>query len=169
MIFFTYALVRDVKYRYADLLALGPDIEVLFVVGDGDPLAVETHLRCVRNRMRAKTWWIKLIKGNHTFNNWSADEIENTLDIAGQIAARWMKTEILDPDLSELRLQTKFDTGKAEWTAWQQPEPETPVEATQFKVQVEGGAIPNGGGSFQFTLPGAKAKRRINKGKGSAK
>lgn len=169
LIFFTYPLVRDLNYRYADLLALGPDIEVLFVVGDGDPLAVETHLREVRHRMRAKSWWIKLIKGDHSFNMWTKDEIENTLDIAGQIAALWAKTENLDPDLSELRLQTKFETGKAEWTGWQPPEPDTPKPATHFNVQLEGAKIPNGGGSFQFTLPGSGSKRKGNKGKGSSK
>ncbi|PMD34166.1 hypothetical protein L207DRAFT_638717 [Hyaloscypha variabilis F] len=169
LIFFTYALVRDLEYRYADLLALGPDIEVLFIVGDGDPLAVETHLREVRNRMRAKSWWIKLIKGNHSFNSWSAEEVENTLDIAGQIAAIWAKTETLDPDLSEMKLQASFDTGKAEWTGWQVPEPETPVPETSFKVQVEGGTIPNGGGSFQFSLPGVPAKRKGNRGRGAPK
>jgi hypothetical protein len=119
--------------------------------------------------MRAKFWWIKLIKGNHNFNSWSAEEVENTLDIAGQIAAIWAKTENLDPDLSEMKLQTSFDTAKAEWSGWQVPEPETPVPETSFKVQVEGGTIPNGGGSFQFLLPGIPAKRRGNRGKGAPK
>jgi hypothetical protein len=169
LIFFTYPLVRDLDYRYADLLALGPDIEVLFVVGDGDPLAVETHLREVRHRMRAKSWWIKLIKGDHTFKLWTEEEIEHTLDIAGQIAAIWAKTENLDPDLSELRLQSMFETGKAEWTGWQPPEPDSPKPATHFKVQLEGGKIPNGGGSFQFTLPGSGPKRKGNRGKGRSK
>ncbi|KAH7395470.1 hypothetical protein BKA64DRAFT_708866 [Cadophora sp. MPI-SDFR-AT-0126] len=93
LIFFTYPLVRDLNYRYADLLTLGSDISVLFVVGDGDPLAVETHLREVRHRMRAKSWWIKLIKGDHSFKQWTEDEMENTLDIAGQLAAIWAKEE----------------------------------------------------------------------------
>jgi hypothetical protein len=112
---------------------------VLFVVGDDGPLAVETHLREVRERMCAKSWWIKLIRGNHDFNMWIPEEIENTLGIVWQIAALWAKTESLDPDLSELRLQTKYDTSKAEWTSWQTPEPDTPQAASNSKVQAEGG------------------------------
>jgi hypothetical protein len=128
--------VRDLNYCYADLITLGPDIEVLFVVGDGDPLAIETHLCEVRQRMHAKSWWIELIKGDHGFNICSKEEIKNTLDIAGQLSAIWAKTEKLDPDLSELVLRTKSETGKAEWTIWQSPQSETPVSATYFGVQV---------------------------------
>jgi hypothetical protein len=67
LIFVTYPLVRNLEYRYADLLALGSDIEVLFIVGDSDPLAVQTHLIEVRKHMRAKSWWINVFKGGHTF------------------------------------------------------------------------------------------------------
>ena len=77
-------------------------------------MAVETHLREVRARMCAKSWWIKLIRGNHDFNVWIPKEMENALGIVWQIATLWAKTESLDPDLSELRLQTKYDTSKAE-------------------------------------------------------
>lgn len=91
--------------------------------------------------------------------------MENTLNIAGQIAAVWAKTENLDPDLSELRLQSSFDTGKAEWSGWQPPEPGTPKPASFFNIQVEGGGLPNGGGSIQFILPGSESRWRGNKDK----
>lgn len=167
LIFFTYPLVRDLNYRYADLLALGSDIEVLFIVGDGDPLAVETHLREVRHRMRAKSWWIKLVKGDHSFKLWTDQEMESTLDIAGQLAAIWVKTENLDPDLSELRLQSSFETGKTEWTGWQPPEPGTPRPGTFFNVHAEGEDMPNGGGSFHFSLPGSGSRWQGNRAKGN--
>ncbi|KAL2064281.1 hypothetical protein VTL71DRAFT_4775 [Oculimacula yallundae] len=165
LIFFTYPLVRDLNYRYTDLLALGSDIEVLFVVGDGDPLAVETHLREIRHRMRAKSWWIKLIKGDHSFKQWTLEEMQNTLDIAGQLAAIWAKEENLDPDLSELVLRSSFDTGKAEWTSWQAPEPGTPKPGAFFTVSAEGGDFPGGGASFQFSVPPSESRWRGNKGK----
>jgi hypothetical protein len=35
----------------------------------------------------AKSWWIKLIRGNYIFKMWTPEEIENTLGISGQIVA----------------------------------------------------------------------------------
>jgi hypothetical protein len=157
LIFFTYPLVRGLDYRYADLIALGPDIEVLFVVGDGDPLAVETQMREVRHRMRAKSWWIKVVNANHTFGLWTEPVMENMVDIAGQIAAVWAKTETLDPELTELTLQWRgpYEAGgQAEWTAWSPPLPDSPKPATHFSVCLSGGKLPPGGGSFDFALPG---------------
>jgi len=158
LIFFTYPLVRDLNYRYADLLALGPDIEVLFVVGDSDPLAVETHLHEVRGRMQAKSWWIKVVKGDHTFGRWTDEQMETTLGIAGQMAAIWAKTEELDPQLTELILLWSDKQEKVDWTGWQPPPPESPRAATHFTVTLAGGKLPAGGGSFHFTLPGTAPK-----------
>lgn len=167
LIFFTLPLVRDLDYRYADLIALDQNVEILFIVGDGDPLAVETQLREVRHRMRAKSWWIKLIRGDHEFKSWDKGELEGALDVAVQLAGIWAKSEDLDSDLSEMALQSSHRTGKVEWTSWQPPSPDTPKPAAFFNVEVEGGNMPPGGGRFQFQVPGRGAKWRGNKGKGN--
>ncbi|PVH77465.1 hypothetical protein DL98DRAFT_637566 [Cadophora sp. DSE1049] len=125
----------------------------------------ETHLREVLHRMRAKSWWIKLIKGDHSFEQWTEDEMENTLDIVGQIAAIWAKEENLDPDLSEMVLKSKIETGQAEWTAWQAPAPGTPKPGAFFTVTAEGGETATGARSFAFSIPPVEPRWTGNRDK----
>lgn len=46
LVMFTYPLVRGLNERYEELLALQPDVDVLFVLGYSDPLA----MRCISRR-----------------------------------------------------------------------------------------------------------------------
>lgn len=88
-ILITFPLVRGLDVRYTDLLALSSDTEVLFIIGDSDALCPETHLLEVRKKMRAKSWWIKLVGGDHKFLLWETKVIRDSiLNIAGQMASK---------------------------------------------------------------------------------
>lgn len=85
----TFPLVRGLDIRYTDLLALSADTEVLFIIGDSDALCPETHLKEIRGRMKAKSWWIRLVNGDHQFRIWETKTIrDGILNIAGQIASK---------------------------------------------------------------------------------
>lgn len=71
------------------MLALGADTDVLFIIGDSDVLTPETHLKEVRARMKARSWWIRLVQGDHQFKIWETKTIRDAiLNIAGQMAAK---------------------------------------------------------------------------------
>ncbi|PVH89429.1 hypothetical protein DL98DRAFT_355881, partial [Cadophora sp. DSE1049] len=107
LIMFTYPLIRGLDERYEELLELKSDVDVLFVVGDSDALCHEMHLNAIRKRMRARTWWVRMIDGDHAL--WyDPNEKRNALcNIAGQIAAQWNVSR--DPELTELTLDWDKD------------------------------------------------------------
>lgn len=163
----TYPLVCELDYRYANLLALGPDIEVLFIVGDSDPLAVATHLKEVRSRMKAKTWWLKIFKGDHSFTLWDKLEHPTVMweitQTPGQIAGRWANTEHLDTVNTELMLMWNQDldangvkANVPRWTAWTPLPPDTPKQDVNFSISLAGGQSPTKDGRYTFSVPGRR-------------
>ncbi|KAH7354885.1 hypothetical protein BKA65DRAFT_548962 [Rhexocercosporidium sp. MPI-PUGE-AT-0058] len=147
LIFSTYPLVRDLNYRRwgsassREPSARGPASNARQVLVD------------------------KVDQGRPFLQTMTLEEMKNTLDVAGQIAAIWAKEEKLDPDLSELVLKSRFETGKAEWTGWQAPAPGTLKPGAFFTVSAEGGDMPAGGASIQSSLPGSESRWKGNKGK----
>lgn len=121
LMLFTYPVVRGLDERYEELLALEVDVEALFIIGDYDPLAVEILMRAVRSRMRAKSWWVKVVRGDHSFRTFS-DEARNAVcNVAGQTAALWNVER--DPNLTELTMKWDLEKGAKEksviWKDWQ--------------------------------------------------
>jgi hypothetical protein len=89
LIFFTYPLVRGLDERYEELLKLVKGTDVLFIVGDSDPLCVEMHLMAIRTLMSAQSWWVRLVSADHGIR-YDTDEKRDALcNVAGQIAAKW--------------------------------------------------------------------------------
>jgi hypothetical protein len=151
LIFYTYPLVRGLDERYEELLALEPDVEVLFVVGDSDPLAVEMHLKAIRSRMRAKSWWLKVGEGDHAL--WYDGAGHSAVcNVAGQIAALWNIER--DPNLRELTLGWDSEKQIATWTEWRGPAEDPPILDTKVNLAVLGSHLPGGGGNFSFKLAG---------------
>jgi len=156
LIFFTYPLTRGLSERYEELLQLEDNVDVLFVVGDSDPLCHELHLRAIRNRMRARTWWIRVINGDHLFMM-KGDTVQERkmCDIAGQIAARWNVDGGRDPNKTELTLDYDMVKKEAVWTEWLE-DPEKKVGGAApvtVKLTISGGNLPGGVESFVRTLP----------------
>jgi len=155
LIFFTYPLVRGIDERYEELLQLSSDVDVLFVVGDSDPLCVEMHLAAIRKRMRARTWWIRVIGADHQFsmrgNNGAGTKLCN---VAGQIAAKWNVEGGRDLEKTELTLQYDKVNKQAVWTEWfAHPDlkkvSEKPITVT---ITLSGGSLPAAGEEFAHTL-----------------
>ncbi|KAI9732736.1 MAG: hypothetical protein M1818_007470 [Claussenomyces sp. TS43310] len=144
LIFFTYPLTRDLQERYEELLALDCDTDVLFIVGDMDPLCIELLLKPVRARMRARSWWIRMVNGDHAL--WWEPEAarHNICNVAGQLAAKWHESR--DPALTEMTLRISGE--QVVWDAWHAPTVETNKALTTLTVSTNG--TPN----FNFTLPG---------------
>ncbi len=131
LIFFTYPLVRGLDERYDELLAVESTTDVLFVLGDSDSLCHEMHLKAIRSRMRARTWWIRIIGGDHAlwFEDLQRDKICNA---AGQLSAWWSDDANRDPALTELTLDYDKQARQAKWTDWMAPPTGAPRPITQF-------------------------------------
>ena len=153
LIFFTYPLVRGRQERYEELLALDADVDVLFVVGDEDPLCVELHLQAIRSRMKAPSWWLKVARGNHALNfDHDLTKRYAICNVAGQIAAAWSMEEGRDPEKTELTLDWDEDTRTAVWTPWMAPLEKPERKKTNFEVAILNADLPGGGGKIGFSL-----------------
>jgi Alpha/beta hydrolase domain len=119
LILFTYPLIRDKDVRQEELLQLSSDVDVLFVIGDSDPLCTELPLSAIRAQMRARTWWIRVIGADHIFQMNGDFQAEQKLcNAAGQIAARWNVEGGRDPNKTELTLEYDKVNKEAVWTEW---------------------------------------------------
>lgn len=154
LFFFTYPLVRGLDERYDELLALPANVDVLFIIGDEDPMTPELCLKGIRARMRARTWWVRLLKADHSVT-YADPVVQHTIcNVSGQIAAEWNADDDRAPNLTELTLRYNAAEGhkRVEWTGWMAPPPKPVNAPIQFNINVSGGSIPFGGGSFTFTL-----------------
>jgi hypothetical protein len=157
LIFFTYPLTRGLSERYEELMQLEENVHVLFVVGDSDPLCHELHLRAIRKRMRAKTWWIRVINGDHLFMMKGDKEQETKMcDIAGQIAARWNVDGGRNTELTELMLDYDIEKKEVFWSEWERDSEmkEDGGQPVTISLTISGGNLSGGGESFVRTIPG---------------
>ena len=151
LIFFTYPLVRGLDERYEEVLSLTADTDVLFIIGDSDPLCHEMHLSAIRSRMKARTWWIRMIQGDHAL--WYEDaQRDRMCNVAGQLAAWWCDEGNRDAGLTELTLGWDDEARVATWTNWMAPSPKPEPAQTRFNVSVLGSRLPGGVGNFSFNL-----------------
>ena len=150
LVLFTYPLIRCLEERFEELLELKSDVDVLFVLGDSDALCHEMHLKAVRQRMRARTWWIRMVNGDHAL--WyDPDEKRNALcNIAGQISARWNVSR--DPELTELTLDWDDDANQPTWTNWMAPSAEAATQQTTVNINISNQLLSAAGGTFIFNL-----------------
>lgn len=118
LIFFAYPLVSGLEERSEELLALDADTDVLFIVGDADARCVEILLQPLRQRMRARTWWIRVVGADHAM--WyDDDQVRGTIcNISGQIAAMWNIDGNRNPAATELTLQYDAAQQQVTWTGW---------------------------------------------------
>jgi hypothetical protein len=153
LIFFTYPLIRGLDERYEELLALPAEVDVLLIIGDEDAMAPELILKSIRARMRARTWWIRLVKADHAIWYDNPDTRDTICNVAGQIAATWNVGGNRDPALTELTIRYNATEGyhRVEWTEWMAPPPEPQRAPTQFNININRG-ISFGDGNFNFTL-----------------
>jgi hypothetical protein len=141
--------------HYDELLNLEADTDVLFIVGDADPQAPEQQLKALRQNMQARTWRVKVLKGDHAFTlgGVGGDQQAATCNIMGQLAVRWNMSDNRDPALSELTLSWNDQTNQCDWTAWSAPVTEPARPNTRLTIGVAGPHIRRGGGSFNYSLP----------------
>jgi hypothetical protein len=138
LIFLTYPLVRGTDERYDELLSLEPGTDVLFITGDADPLCVELHLRGVRERMLdrgVRSWWVKIVGGNHKLDAWAKERSEMVCNVVGQVAAGWMSGR--DAERTELVCDWDKDRGVPTLSAWM---PYARDERAPMKLSVRLGA-----------------------------
>lgn len=153
LILFAYPLVAGLQNNFDELLNLGTDMDVLSIVGDQDVQAPEQQLKECRANMQARTWRIKVAKGDHGFTMGGAAESTPICEMAGQLAARWNMRDDRDPALSELTLNYNTVTNQCDWTGWRAPDPEPARPDTRVTINVAGPRIWRGGGSFNLVLP----------------
>lgn len=122
LIFFTYPLIRE-RWPLEDwLLDLRstPDepLDVLFVVGNDDARAPEILLHAVRKKMKVRTWWIRVILGDHGLFYIPEARRVKMAQVMGQLAAQWSVNR--DSSRTELIVEWEGDfyTGRPRWTDW---------------------------------------------------
>jgi hypothetical protein len=104
------------EMRTDELLALDADTDVIFIVGEEDAQCVEMLWQGVRKRMRAKTWWIRVVGATHKMVFGSEEMGEEICGVLGQIAARWTLKRCRER--TELTLKWDYDAGQTAWTEW---------------------------------------------------
>ncbi|KAL2072865.1 hypothetical protein VTL71DRAFT_12208 [Oculimacula yallundae] len=104
LILLNYPLVSGMETRYDELLSLPESAEVLFITGDCDHLCPLIQLAGIRKRMRATTWFVKVLNGDHHFE-FHGDLTMRVSDACGQIAGMWKKRR----DFSFTELVIKVD------------------------------------------------------------
>jgi hypothetical protein len=75
------------------------------------------------------------------------------LDIAGQLAGQWAKTENLDPNATELFLEWSKDHKQIEWGQCRLLPPDTPKADLHFNISLAGGQAPTKDGKYTILLP----------------
>lgn len=154
LILFTFPLRRGLQDRAEELLALDANTHILFISGDDDPLAVESILLEWRQRMRAKTWWIKLRQGDHaleySIDPDPADRAYKICNVAGQLAAQWS----IERDVNRTEMVIHWDPEErvALWTPWEERKPVPVPDRTQFLVNMLNPGMFGGGAALSFTL-----------------
>ena len=118
-------------------------------------MAPEWLLRPLRARIRARTWWIKLVKTDHAIWYDPPENTEAICDIVGhigQIAALWNMDGGRDPEKTELTVDWDKEKKQVTWTPWIARAPGPIKVPIQFMVTVTGAGLPFVGGGFHFAL-----------------
>lgn len=79
LILLSYPLHREINLRHEELLNLPNDVDVIFISGTKDPMCAEPILHLVRSRMKAKSWYIKVVGGDHSMKISEASEARQVL------------------------------------------------------------------------------------------
>ncbi|KAH9220340.1 hypothetical protein DL95DRAFT_383253 [Leptodontidium sp. 2 PMI_412] len=108
------------------------------------------HLKAIRQRMRARTWWVRMIDGDHALWYDPPEKRVALCYIAGQIAAMWNVAR--DPLLTELTLGWDDAANQSTWTTWMAPPEDPPREVTTVNVNILNSGLPGGGGNFSFNI-----------------
>jgi hypothetical protein len=131
LVFFTYPLTRGMEIRSEELLALEADCDVLFIVGDDDAQCIEILLHGIRGQMRAKTWWLRVVNGDHKMAFAKPEMRDEICGVAGQIAALW--TVKRARDRTELTLRWDFEAGQTTWTPWVAVGEQEPLKEIRYR------------------------------------
>jgi predicted alpha/beta-hydrolase family hydrolase len=74
------------------LLGLRPEVQVLFISGDGDSMCDLVELDAVRQRMKCKTWLVKVRNADHGMNVKPKRGTKSVGEETGKVAAEWLKS-----------------------------------------------------------------------------
>ncbi|KUJ23974.1 uncharacterized protein LY89DRAFT_573255 [Mollisia scopiformis] len=137
LICFTIPIVRERDTSLSeDLLKLPATTDVLFVLGNDDARTPEIELHRVRKLMKARTWWIRVILGDHGLFYLPESKRVALAKVMGQLAAQWCENR--DPAKTEFVLDWVEDKEKGlnqpVWSEWQ-PIQEDPAEGWGCAVQ----------------------------------
>ena len=142
LIFFACPLTRGLDERYEEILSIPSDVDVLQIIGDEDDMAPEWLLKPLRARMRARTWWIKLVKTDHAIWYDPPEKRDAICNIVGQIAALWNMDGGRDPKKTELTIDWDKEKKQVTWTPWIAQAPGSQKAPIQFTVNVTGAGLP---------------------------
>lgn len=151
LILFTYPLVDGLAVFEEELLLVNRVTDVLFITGDRDHMATELHLRDLRQRMAAPTWWIRLIGGDHELRFDDGDKRDAMCNIAGQIASMWCTRR--DIDRTEMTIEWDERRNRPSFGAWERWQDDDPRPVTRLSVKMKSVGMLGGGGTFDFELP----------------
>jgi len=117
LVLVSYPLVSEKgDVRDEILLEISKNIEVLFVIGDGDKMCPLDRLNEVREKMKA-TSWLMVVKGaDHGMSVKPKSATEHFVRETGKVAAQWLKRK--DSKKLEAAICWNDEAGEAAMTAW---------------------------------------------------
>ncbi|KAK4944311.1 hypothetical protein LTR10_016197 [Elasticomyces elasticus] len=99
------------------LLDIRPDVDVLFISGDGDSMCDFPKLATLRKKMKATSWMVVVEGADHGMNlkggKKMKDATEQVTKETGRIAARWI--ELRDEEHKDMTLRWNGDKPAGNW------------------------------------------------------
>jgi len=138
LVLVSYPLVSEKgDVRDEILLEVSKDVQVLFIIGDGDKMCPLDRLHDVREQMKA-TSWLAVVKGaDHGMAVKPKSATGHVVRETGKVAAQWLKEK--DAKKLETVITWNEEAGEAATTAWsgddstRKSKPETATEQEDRK------------------------------------
>jgi heme-degrading monooxygenase HmoA len=142
------------------LLNIAENVDVLFISGDHDSMCDLKMLDEVRGKMKAATWFVKVIGADHGMNVRGGKKLKDGTEMVGKmtgmVAAEWLRQR--DKEEREMELSWDGEESMVVRSKWKAGERMKQGAKSEERNQThEGGAE---SGTEQATAEAGKRKRR---------
>jgi hypothetical protein len=115
LILVSYPLRKDSDLQDAELLALPPWLNVIFVSGDRDHLLDIDELDAVREKMKAQTWRVIVRQADHSMHMMPDEGTEAIGMEVGVVIAEWLSQR---ENNREGEFRWNDNNMQVEWSGW---------------------------------------------------
>jgi len=126
LILISYPLGKDSELQDAELLALPPWLNIIFISGDRDHLLDIDELDAVREKMKAQTWRVIVRGADHDMRMMPEEGTKAIGMEVGVLVADWLTQR---ENNREGEMRWNADNVEVEWSGWV---PSLPLTKFQF-------------------------------------